>query len=62
MVNGAGASADLADEMAAVGGGPYTRVIELASIVRENVSRWKDRVGEAVDAAHNGDADLALDG
>ena len=57
-----GASADLADEMAAVGGGPYTRVIELASIVRENVSRWKDRVGEAVDAAHNGDADLALDG
>ena len=35
VVNGA----DRAAEMAAAGGGPYTRVIELASIVRENVSR-----------------------
>ena len=58
MVNGGAPAGDRADEMAAVGGGPYTRVIELASIVRENVSRWKDRVAEAVD----GDADLALDG
>ena len=58
MVNGGVPAADRADEMAAAGGGPYPRVIELASIVRENVSRWK----EAVDASDGDAADLALDG
>ena len=68
VVNGGGGGAPVADraeEMAAAaaaGGGPYTRVIELASIVRENVSRWKDRVAEAVDANDGDAADLALDG